>query len=110
MISNAHQVIAAIQASSLPEDKGQLLIDAVNETVPATVRGDEVALSAQQIITVIVTLAGIFFANNPTAQEAEAFLLAIAQFIGPGAPTSGSIPAFSVGNTTWGPVPFAPKA
>jgi hypothetical protein len=68
------------------------------------------AVTTQEVVEVLASVASLFFASNPSAEEVIAFLTAVAPFVGPGAATSGSIPAFRVNNTVFGPIPFAPVA
>jgi hypothetical protein len=64
------------------------------------------SVTPQEIVSLLVVLLPIFFGNNPTEQEIIAFLTAIMPILG-GA-TTGTVPAFRVGGTMVGPIPFAP--
>ena len=64
-------------------------------------------ITVTEIEAVLFGLLNIFMGTNPATQEIEAFLAAIAPFIGPNAATSGTIPAFKVAGITFGPIPFA---
>jgi hypothetical protein len=67
------------------------------------------ALSVQGEVGVIVSILQLFFANNPTAEEVETFLVALLPaYAAISAGSSATIPAFRVGNSTVGPIPIAP--
>ena len=64
-------------------------------------------ITVSEVEAIIFAILPLFLGNNPAEQEILAFIAAVAPYLGPNAPTSGSIPAFKVAGITFGPIPFA---